>query len=243
MSGYGDFCPVARASEIFAERWTPLIVREIVNGRHHFGEIHKALHRISPSVLGERLRELEAKGVVERRKNMSGRGSTYHLTGAGRELKPIIDALGVWGQRWLELRDEHLDADALMYQLRTHIPEASLPPQQVVLRFDFRGSMRSYWLRLERPHSELCDYAPALEDLVVRSDVETLTRVYLGEAALASALRTGIVAVEGPSRLMRMLTKWIVPSRFGSYARPMRYHESTGEFRQLSAVRAQGRLS
>jgi len=233
VSGYGDFCPVARASEIFAERWTPLIVREIVNGRHHFSEIHEALHRISPSVLGERLRELEDKGVVERRANPSGRGSTYHLTATGRELKPIIDALGAWGQQWLELREEHLDADALMYQLRAHVPEEALPAQQVIIRFDFRGAPRSYWLRLERPHSELCDYAPGPEDLVVRADLETLTRVYLGEVALAAALRTGRVTVEGPTRVARMLAKWIVPSRFAAYARPMRYDSTVAAFRAV----------
>ena len=234
MNGYGAFCPVARASEIIAERWTPLILREIIYGRHHFNEIHDALHRISPSVLGERLRELEEKGVVERKRNTSGRGSTYHLTAAGRELKPIIDALGAWGQQWLELREEHLDADALMYQLHAHVPEDALPAQQVIIRFDFRGAPRSYWLRLEHPHCELCDHAPGSEDLVVRADLETLTRVYLGEVALAAALRAGRVTVEGSTRIARMLAKWIVPSRFAVYARPMRYDSTMAAFRPSS---------
>src|ERR1700686_1474007 len=118
MGGYGQFCPLARASEIFAERWTPLVVREVMAGRHHFNEILKGLHRISPSVLGQRLHTLEQAGILEARPNPTGRGSTYHLSPAGMRLAEVVRALGVWGQEWLELdRREHLDPDFLMWRI------------------------------------------------------------------------------------------------------------------------------
>lgn len=224
MSGYGQFCPVARASEIFAERWTPLILREIVAGRHHFNEILKGLHRISPSMLGQRLRSLEGAGILETWPNPAGRGSTYHLTGAGGQLADIVGALGIWGQRWLDLDREHLDTDFLMWRIFKHLPPDRLPAHRHVVRFEFEGQPKRYWLVLKRGDPDLCYSDPLLgDDMVVRADLEALTRVYLGQLALREALGAGLVEIEGPSDFVRAFPKWFPLSGFAVHARAVRY--------------------
>jgi DNA-binding HxlR family transcriptional regulator len=210
-------CPVARASEIFAERWTPLILREIMAGRRHFNEIQRGLHRISPSILAARLRMLEQVGVLERGPNPSGRGHTYHLTESGAQLGELVEALGAWGQRWLELRREHLDPEFLMWRLFCELKPDRLPRHRVTIRFRFRGEPRTYWLVLRRPDPDLCFSHPGFEeDLSVDADLETLTRVYLGQQRLADAVHAGLVVVDGDGGLVRELPGWIGVSRFAS---------------------------
>lgn len=224
MNGYGQFCPVARAAEIFAERWTPLILREVRAGRHHFGEIMKGLHRISPSMLGQRLNRLERAGVLETRPNPGGRGSTYHLTESGAQLAELVVPLGVWGQEWLELEREHLDPDFLMWQIFKHLPPDRLPPRRTLVRFEFRNERNRYWLVLRRPDPDLCYTDPGFgDDLVIRADLEALTRVYLGQLSFADARHAGLLEVEGPRELARVVTDWLPRSGFAGHARPFRY--------------------
>lgn len=236
MSGYGQFCPVARASEIFAERWTPLILREIRAGHHHFSEILKGLHRVSPSVLGQRLRNLERVGVVEARPNPSGRGSTYHLTEAGRQLGDVIQLLGVWGQRWLEIGPEHLDPDVLMWQVFKHLDGTRLPVKPTVVRFELAGVRRRYWLVLRRDDPDLCysDPGPG-PDLVVRASVEALVRVYLGQWSLAEAVRCGQVQTEGSRELARGMAEWFPRSGFAPHAHAVTFDGETKSFVLRSA--------
>src|SRR5258706_5778993 len=204
MSGYGQFCPVARASEIFAERWTPLIVRELMSGHHHFGEMLKGLHSVSPSMLGQRLRSLERAGVIETGPNPTGRGSTYHLTEAGRQLAEIVRGLGIWGQQYLELKPEHLYGDFLMWAILTHLRPGQLPQRRQVVRFEVRDEKKRYWLGLRQGDPDLCYSDPGFgDDLVVRSDLECVTRVYLGQLSLVDARRAGLLGVEGPHELTR----------------------------------------
>jgi len=229
--GYGQFCPVARASEIFAERWTPLILREVLEGNHHFNEILKGLHRVSPSVLGERLRRLEHASIVETRPNPTGRGSTYHLTESGMQLADIIRALGTWGQQWLELEREHLDADFLMWRIFKHLPIDKLPAQRRVMRFDFKGEPSSYWLVLKRGAPDLCYTDPGFgEDAVIHADLETLTRVYLGQLELRKAQGAGLVELEGPRAILADLPKWFPLSGFAAHARPVKYDPAMRAF-------------
>src|SRR5450756_448129 len=148
MAGYGQFCPVARASEIFAERRTPLILRELLAQHHHFSEILKGLHRISPSLLGQRLKSLERVGVIETRPNPTGRGSTYYLTEAGDQLAQLIGALGIWGQNWLDLQPQHLDSDILMWAILSHLQIDKLPVQRRVVRFEFQAETEREWMLL-----------------------------------------------------------------------------------------------
>lgn len=236
MSGYGQFCPVARASEIFAERWTPLILREIVGGNHHFSEILRGLHRASPSVLGQRLRSLERVGVIEMRPNPTGRGSTYYLTEAGAQLAEVIKGLGAWGQRWLELGPEHLDPEFFMWKVFRHLDRSRLPSKRMVVRFEFDGLRRRYWLVLKADDPDLCNSDPGFgDDFVVRAGLEALVRVYLGQLTLADAVRCGLVRIEGPRTLTRAMGDWFPISGFAPHAKAMRYDNFAGSYVRASA--------
>lgn len=236
MPGYGQFCPVARASEIFAERWTPLVLREIGGGHHHFNEILKGLHRASPSVLGQRLRSLERAGVIETWPNPSGRGSTYHLTEAGKQMAELIKLLGAWGQRWLEVGPEHLDPDFLMWKVFQHLEPGRLPPQRRVVRFEFQGERRRYWLVLKRDDPDLCYSDPGFgDDLVVRGDLEAMTRIYLGQLSVTDAQRCGLLRTEGSRDLARGMDQWFPRSGFAAHARPASFDSLHKLFVQESA--------
>lgn len=236
MSGYGQFCPVARASEIFAERWTPLIVRELMSGHHHFSEMLKGLHTISPSMLGQRLRSLERAGVIETGPNPTGRGSTYHLTEAGRQLTEIVRGLGIWGQQYLEIKPEHLDGDFLMWAILTHLRPDQLPQRRHVVRFEFRDEKKRYWLVLRQGDPDLCYSDPGFgDDLVVRSDLECVTRVYLGQLSLVDARRAGLLQVEGPRELMQGIDAWFPVSGFAAHARPVTYDRGSRSYVRIAA--------
>ncbi len=236
MPGYGQFCPIARASEIFAERWTPLILRELKSEHHHFSEILKGLHRISPSVLGQRLRRLERVGVVETRPNPAGRGSTYHLTEAGKQLAELVQGLGIWGQQWIEIRPEHLDPDILMWQFFKHLEPSRLSANRRVVRFEFVGVRRRYWLVLQRDDPDLCFSDPGFgDDLIVRSTVEVMIRVYLGQVSVTDAIRCGQVQTEGSCELARSIAVWLPCSGFAPYAQPFSFDRLSGSFVKASA--------
>jgi len=234
VDGYGQFCPVALGAEIFAERWTPLILRELLLGSHRFGELQKGLPRISRNLLVQRLASLEAAGLVERRLRANGRGYDYSLTPAGEDLRAVVVALGTWGYKWTarELRAENLDAGLLMWFLRRRVVTDELPAERTVVRFDFRESgTRSFWLQeqqsfwfvIERPEVELCLTDPGFEvDLVVHADVAALTRVYLGQMPLAEGLRSGLIKVRGAQELSRGFRRWLGISPFAEQSRARR---------------------
>ena len=239
MAGYGQFCPVARASEIFAERWTPLVLRELLAGHHHFSEIQKGLHRISPSLLGQRLRSLERVAVIETRPNPTGRGSTYHLTEAGSQLAELVGALGIWGQNWLDLQPEHLDSDILMWAILTHLPAGKLPPQRRVVRFEFRDEKKRYWLVLKREDPDICYSDPGFgDDLVIRTDLEVITRVYLGQLSLADARRCELLEIDGPRELTRGVHEWFPVSGFAAHARAVEYDRGSQSFVRIDLPRS-----
>ena len=238
MSGYGQFCPIARASEIFAERWTPLIVREVMVGHHHFSEILKGLHSISPSMLGSRLRSLERAGIIETAPNPTGRGSTYHLSEAGVKLAEIVKGLGVWGQQYLEVQQEHLDGHVLMWAILTHLHPDQLPAARRVVRFEFRDEKKRYWLVLRRGDPDLCYSDPGFgDDLAIRSDLECVTRVYLGELRLADARRAGRLEIEGPRELARGVDTWFPVSGFAAHARPVTYDRASQSYVRIDRPR------
>lgn len=208
-----------------------MIVREIMSDRHHFNEILKGLHGASPTLLGERLRRLEKAGIVETRPNPSGRGSTYYLTSSGTELAAVVRALGVWGQQWLELRREHCDPDVLMWAVFTHLVPENLPVRRQVVRFEFRELGRTYWLVLRRPDPDLCYNDPGFgDDVVVRGDLETLVRVYLGQLDMRGARGAGLVEVDGSREAVASLSKWFPRSGFAAHARPVRYERAGKRF-------------
>ena len=208
MRGYGQFCPVAIASEIFAERWTPLVVRELFCGSRRFNELVIGLPRIPRSVLVQRLRSLESSGVVERRVDDTGRGVEYHLTPAGEELGEVVVRLGDWGYRWADIPvgPKNLDPDLLMWDIHRRLDNERMPERRAVVQIDLRGAhTKSYWLILERPEASVCWTDPGFEpDLLVEADSVALHRVWVGQLGLEQALREGLIELHGPDELRRV---------------------------------------
>ncbi len=210
------------ASEIVAERWTPLILREVVLfDRHHFSEIQHGVGRISQSLLSTRLRTLEAAGVIERRPNRQGRGWEYHPTAAGRELETVLNELGIWAQHWLELRQEDCEPSYLMMTTHAILRTDRLPKSPTTVRFEFTRNPKIYWLVIDGPEPELCFNDPGREsDLVVRLDEQVFGNVVLGRSRLADAIEQGAVRLEGRPDLVRSFPSWFGPTRFAKYALP-----------------------
>jgi DNA-binding HxlR family transcriptional regulator len=218
MRGYGQFCPVAIASEVFAERWTPLVVRELFCGSRRFNELLNGLPRIPRSILVQRLRSLEVAGVVERRVDETGRGVEYHLTPAGLELGEVVLQLGDWGKRWAEVEvgPKNLDPDLLIWDMHRRLDGERMPEGRVVVQVDLTGAHgKSYWLVLERPQASVCWTDPGFDvDLLVQADSVALHRVWVGQQDLAQALRDGLIALDGPAELCRAFPDWLRLSIF-----------------------------
>jgi DNA-binding HxlR family transcriptional regulator len=223
MAEYHQYCPVARASEIFADRWTPLIVRELLAGSEHFNEIQRGLPGISRSLLVERLRHLEDAGVLERRGGGRANVSAYVLTDAGRELKPIIDRMGAWGVRWAfgDPKPEELDPVLLVWKIHRRIDRARLPSTRTVVEFDFRGRAgRRLWLVLEPREVSVCVRPPRFDiDIVVRADLADFYRVWLGYVDWIAAMRLGQLTIEGPPALVRAFPGWLQWSPMAKHVR------------------------
>jgi DNA-binding HxlR family transcriptional regulator len=205
---YGSFCPVAQASEVVAQRWVPLILREIMVGYHRFNEIRRALPLLSPSVLAQRLKALEDDGVILRRSDADG--VAYHLTPAGEELRPIVDALGHWARKWID-RDYssyELDPAVLMWTLRRHVLPARFPPGRSVLHFRLDGAppRRRYWWIVVQHHEEVdvCITDPGHPvTLTVTAKPRTLVDLLLEDSQLREVLQRKLLLVEGERTLAR----------------------------------------
>jgi len=223
MQKYKQYCPVARASEILADRWTPLIVRELMAGSHRFNQIERGLPGISRSLLASRLRELEAAGVVERACPPRSRIAEYQLTDAGRALKRVIEALGAWGVAWAfgEPAPEELDAGLLIWKMHQRINRELLPEIRTVVEFDFTGPRgRRVWLLLERREVSVCVTPPGFDaDLVVRADLALFYRVWLCQVDYDAALRSGGVVVDGVPALAKQLPRWLMWSAMAPFVR------------------------
>jgi DNA-binding HxlR family transcriptional regulator len=219
MLNYGQFCPVARAAEVFGERWTPLVVRELICGSKHFNDIRRGVPRISTTLLVQRLRKLEDIGVVERVKVPGG--SEYRLTSAGEGLRPIVLALGHWGARWIGsgLRRDQLDVGLLMWDIRRFARRELFPAERrtiVQFRFaDARPGERSWWLVMENGEIDLCRDDPGYEvTLIVESSVRALTEIWNGEVLPEQAVARREVRVLGKPRDARNLWRWLGTSVF-----------------------------
>jgi DNA-binding HxlR family transcriptional regulator len=213
MRGYGQFCPVAKACEVLAERWTLVIVRELVTGGRRFNDIRRGVPLISPSLLSKRLDELCAAGVIRRERK--GRTAEYVLTQAGEELRPIVELIGVWGQKWARSKygPDELDVSLLMWDLRRTVDPAAFPTGRTVVSFEFLDGpprKRSFWVISEEGAVDLCLTNPGFDvDLAIRSDVKTLTRIWMGDIALDRALAAGAIELEGPADLKRRFRAWL----------------------------------
>jgi DNA-binding HxlR family transcriptional regulator len=213
MRTYGQFCPIARGSEILAERWTPIILRNILLGCRTFNEIAAGAPGLSRALLTRRLRELEHAGVIQIRPKSAGHGSLYEPTAAGRDLLPVLLALGGWAERWTQLTTRHADPEVVLWSwCQEFLRRDLLPDRRVVVRFDFvvGGRTTRGWLLIEGREGELCRVDPGFgDDLVVTiTDPLTFTHWHLGRLDWAAALRSGGIQVSGPPALGRALPTW-----------------------------------
>jgi DNA-binding HxlR family transcriptional regulator len=217
VRGYGQYCPIARGAEIFAERWTPIIVRNLLLGCETFTEIARGAPGIPRSLLAQRLDVLARHGIVERLPAEHGSGYRYVPTDAGRGLWEVCVSLGEWGARWLEVAPEHLDPYVALWSMCHSLAADRLPDRRVVVRFEFTGQAKKhsrFWLLLEHGHGEVCVTCPGEEDLIVTADPARFVRWHMGQLSWAEATADDAIRIEGLPRLARAFPRWNRRSRF-----------------------------
>jgi DNA-binding HxlR family transcriptional regulator len=202
MKSYGQYCPIAKAVEVLGERWSLLVMRELLIGSTTFNDISRGLPAMSRSMLSKRLRELEQAGIVER---LDG---GYHLTPAGAELRPIVFGLGDWCAKWL-LEDPlapECDPDVLMWWGHPRLDTSPLPDRRVVLRFLFPDHSRQMWVVIEDMGCSVCLHDPGYElDATITADSTVLTKVWFGRQTVQSAIKAGEIKFEGTPAITRRL--------------------------------------
>jgi len=221
MTTRSQFCPVAKAAEVFADRWTPIIIRELCFGTRSFGELLRATPPISRTMLAQRLKQLGQSGVVHIDPKPGGKGHFYRLTVAGEDFRPIVELLSAWGQRWGQglLGPDDLDPQELVWSIRRQIDPEEIPAQGFVIRFEFRGlpksnrSPRYWWLVLRPDDIEVCLKAPARDvDVVIAADLMIFTKVWLGYVGLTAALESGKVSMIGSARAISLARRLLALS-------------------------------
>lgn len=221
-SSYHQFCPVAKAMELLDERWTLLIVRELVMGSRHFNELRRGVPRMSPTLLSKRLHQLVRAGILDRQTD--GNEVLYVLTPAGCELRPVVEALGLWGTRWIgELGDADLDPKLLLWDMHRHVDHDAVPDGRTVIRFRFLGvpvGTPDWWLVISSGEADVCDVDPGYATAVtVTAGLREMTQIWRGDIGWSDALRSGAVQVHGPEALRRAVPRWFTLSSFASVPR------------------------
>ena len=224
-NSYNQFCPVAMAAEVLGARWTLLLVRELVAGSTRFNDLRRGVPRMSPALLSKRLKELEAAGVVARLPVL-GEPSVfeYQLTEAGWELKPVIAAIGCWGQRWVDLEAslDKLDVALLMWDMRRNIDPKPMPRARNTIQVIFKDlpeARRNWWLVVE-PGKEvdLCSVDPGFDvDLYLSTDLRTMTEIWMGYTGISRAKEQGRLVITGSRQLEADLGTWMSLSPFAQF--------------------------
>jgi DNA-binding HxlR family transcriptional regulator len=242
---YGQYCPIARGAEIFAERWTPLIIRNLQLGCGSFSEILEGAPGLSRTLLSQRLKQLVRLGVVESAPKPDGRGQHYELTPAGHDLFKVCQSLGEWGARWLEIAPENLDPFVALWSMCNALRRDRLPDRRVVIRFDFlvprsvsrdlstearsanveggtgRPRRERYWLLIELGDTEICKTHPGFEeDLYITAEAEAFVKWHAGHLTWAQATREGRIQIDGAPSLVRAFPTWNARSMF-AHIRPI----------------------
>jgi DNA-binding HxlR family transcriptional regulator len=224
-AGYHQFCPVAMAAEILCTRWTMLVVREMIAGSTRFNDLRRGVPKMSRTLLSQRLKELEEAGIVERHPVPGGQGiHDYHLTPAGRDLVPVIEAFGNWGQKWVESRLTlgNLDPSLLMWDMHRNLDPTPLPPRRTVVQFwypEVNPAQRAYWLVVE-PEGEvdLCSIDPGFEvDLYVSTDLRTMTAIWMGLTTVSAERER--IDFQGDREIARSMQQWLGLSPFATQER------------------------
>ena len=217
MRTYGQYCPIARGAEIFAERWTPLIIRNLYLGCGSFSRILEGAPGLSRTLLSQRLKHLEDLGVVQSAPKTGGHGHHYELTKSGHDLFQVCASLGEWGARWLEIAPENLDPFVALWSMCHALRRDRLPDRRVVIRFDFTGRPRQerYWLLIELGDTEICKTNPGLdEDLFIKAEAETFVKWHAGQLTWSEATHDGRIELDGPPSLVRAFPTWNRRSMF-----------------------------
>jgi DNA-binding HxlR family transcriptional regulator len=223
MSGYGQFCPVAKAMELLDERWTVLVVRELLAGSTHFNDLRRGVPKMSPALLSKRLQTLIRAGVVERFE-ADGR-TTYTLTPCGKELVDVVEALGAWSVRWIgDLGDRDLDPHLLMWDIRRTIPIEEWPRSRTTLAFHLDGvapKASRWWLVVADGEADVCDFDPGYEVTgTIETSLRTLTRIWRGDIGWSHALLEGTAAISGPADARRAVPTWVGQATLAAVPRP-----------------------
>jgi DNA-binding HxlR family transcriptional regulator len=223
MSTYGQFCPMAKAMEVLDERWTLLIVRELLLGSSHFNDLRRGVPKMSPALLSKRLKTLSRAGVITRNE-VDGRTS-YSLTPCGQELAEVVHALNAWGVRWVgELGEDDLDPHLLMWDLRRTVPIEAWPRARTVVEFRLTGvaaKASRWWLVVAEGQADVCDFDPGFDvTATVDTSLRALTEVWRGDTSWSRALLEGEISVAGPTDARRLLPVWLGQGRTASIARP-----------------------
>ncbi len=222
-SHYGQFCPVAKAMELLDERWTLLVIRELMMGSRHFNALRRGVPKMSPALLSKRLQTLVRAGVVERWED--GNRVSYRLTESGRELEPIVEALGRWGMRWIsELGDEDLDPHLLLWDMHRGIDMEAVPDGRTVIGFVFPempSTCRRWWIVITADGVDACDFDPGHPVRVtVETSLRTMTRIWRGDLPWSAALRSGDLVLHGELQARRALPRWLKLSSLAPTPRP-----------------------
>lgn len=215
--GYGQFCPVSIAAEVLTERWSLLVLRELLAGSTRFNDLHRGVPLMSASLLSQRLRDLEWANLVRRQPLPTGKGYSYHLTEAGEALRPIVEGIGLWGMKYMQTQfsAENLDPSLLMWDMRRWIRGDLMPGGRVVIRFDIPDApskKQHYWLLKEEndTHVDLCLFDPGFPvGLVVTGKLETITRVWMGDIEPEVAVRNHMIELDGTPQLRMSFYDWI----------------------------------
>jgi DNA-binding HxlR family transcriptional regulator len=222
QGSYRQFCPVSMAAEVLCTRWTVVLLRELVAGSTRFNDLRRGVPRMSPALLSQRLKELEAAGIVRRDPSTADPGvHEYRLTHAGEELAPLVDAFGIWGQRWIstELSLQHLDASLLMWDMRRNLDPTPMPKRRSIIQFRFPElppTQRSWWLLVDPDGTvDLCSFDPGFDvDLYVSTDLRTMTAIWMGVETVAGALRAERMIQTGDRQIASEMQTWLGLSPF-----------------------------
>ncbi|MDH5529758.1 MAG: helix-turn-helix transcriptional regulator [Paracoccaceae bacterium] len=215
MKSYGQFCPIAKAAEIFCERWTALVIRSLAAGAKRYSDIHRGVPLMSATLLSSRLRQLEAEGIIRRRRSRTGQHWTYHLTEAGGEFIPLLGGLGAWGQRWTrrDLVEGELDLGLLIWGLEHSVDPRAFGPGRSVVEIGFtdQPSQKSkVWFVNQGEDCELCVIDPGYGvDLYLSATLCDMTHVYRGDISVEVALQTGRLEAIGPKAMIKALKRWL----------------------------------